>query len=290
MKNKKQGWTIFAAMMTLYLIGLTAVVFSELRGNPLLEKLGIQDGINLEGKEVRFGQLASVVFAHSTTSTSCGAVNSMHDSMLPLTGLFLLFNMSIGEVVFGGVGVGFIGMIFYAILTMFLVGLMIGRTPELFGKKLEPREMIMSVLALLIPSIMQLAFSAVAASGKAGLSGLNNAGPHGLSEIIYAFASASGNNGSSFAGLNANTLFYNLSMAFAMFCGRFITIIPALAIAGSIAGKKMLPESAKFPTATPLFVLMLTGVVIIVGALTFFPALALGPLFEHIALQAGRTF
>jgi len=290
MRNRKQGWAIFAAMMILYLLGLGISLWSEFNGNPLLAKIGVKDGINMEGKEVRFGQLASVVFANSTTATSCGAVNSMHDSFMPITGLILIFNMAVGEVIFGGVGSGFIGMIFYAILTMFLVGLMIGRTPELFGKKLEPFEMIMAVVAVVTPSIVQLVFSAVAISSKTGTLGLNNAGPHGLSEIVYAFASAAGNNGSAFAGINANTVFYNLNMAVAMLVGRYATLLPALAISGSIVNKKSVPESAKFPTASFLFVVMLVGVVIIVGALTFFPVLALGPFLEHISILAGKTF
>jgi K+-transporting ATPase ATPase A chain len=290
MKSRKQGWAIFSVMMILYLLGLGVALRSEFNGNPLLAKIGVQDGINMEGKEQRFGRLASVVFAHSTTVTSCGAVDSMHDSFMPITGLVLIFNMAVGEVIFGGVGSGFIGMIFYAMLTMFLVGLMIGRTPELFGKKLEPFEMIMAVTALVVPSIVQLALSAVAISSRAGLAGLNNAGPHGLSEIVYAFASAAGNNGSAFAGLSANTVFYNLTTAAGMIIGRYITLLPALAVSGSIAGKKSVPESAKFPTTSVLFIVMLVSVVVIVGALTFFPVLALGPFLEHISIQAGKTF
>ncbi|MFA5032508.1 MAG: potassium-transporting ATPase subunit KdpA [bacterium] len=289
-KNRKQGWVIFASIMIVYLLGLSIAVYAELHGNPLLAKLGVKNGMNMEGKEVRFGELASVVFAHSTTSTSCGAVNSMHDSFMPLTGLVLIFNIAIGEVIFGGVGVGFVGLIFYAILTMFLVGLMIGRTPELFGKKLEPFEVIMAITGLVVPSIIQLCFSAIAISTKAGISSLNNLGPHGLSEIVYAFASGAGNNGSAFAGLNANTPFYNLTLAFSMFVCRFTTIIPALAIAGSIINKKFVPESIRFPTVSVLFVIMLVSVILIVGALTFFPVLALGPFLEHISIIAGKVF
>lgn len=288
--NRKQGWTIFMAMMLLYLIGLSVAVYSEMHGNPLLSKIGVEQGINMEGKEVRFGVLSSTVFAHSTTVTSCGAVNSMHDSLMPITGLILMFNMMIGEVIFGGVGTGFVGMIIYAILTMFLVGLMIGRTPEIFGKKLEPYEMVMAVIAIVLPSVIQLTFGAVAVSSNLGLSSLNNAGAQGLSEIIYAFASGAGNNGSAFAGLNANTPFYNLTIAFAMLIGRFATILPSLAIAGSLVNKKFLPDEAKFPTATPLFVVMLVSVVIIVGALTFFPVWVLGPILEKLFLASGKLF
>lgn len=282
--NRKQGWAIFMAMAILYLIGLGVALWSEFHGNPFLSKLGIEHGLNMEGKEVRFGVLNSVLFGQSTTVTSCGAVNAMHDSFMPLTGLVLMFNMMVGEVIFGGVGSGLVGMILYAILTMFLVGLMIGRTPEIFGKKLEPYEMIMAVIALILPSIIQLIFGAIASTHNLGLSSLNNAGSHGLSEIIYAFASGAGNNGSAFAGLNANTPFYNLTIAFAMLVGRFGTLIPSLAIAGSLIKKRFVPDEAKFPTASPLFVVMLVSVVIIVGALTFFPVMVLGPILEKLLM------
>lgn len=290
LNNRKQGWAIFMAMAILYLLGLGVALYSEFHGNPILSKFGIQHGLNMEGKEVRFGILSSVLFGHSTTVTSCGAVNAMHDSMMPITGLVFMFNMMVGEVIFGGVGSGLVGMILYAILTMFLVGLMIGRTPEIFGKKLEPFEMIMAVIALILPSVVQLTFGAIAATHGFGLSSLNNAGPHGLSEIIYAFASGAGNNGSAFAGLNANTPFYNLTIAFAMLVGRFGTLIPSLAIAGSLIQKRFVPDEAKFPTASPLFVVMLVSVVIIVGALTFFPVMVLGPILEKLLLGAGGLF
>lgn len=290
LNNRKQGWAIFMAMAILYLLGLGVALYSEFHGNPILSKFGIQHGLNMEGKEVRFGILSSVLFGHSTTVTSCGAVNAMHDSMMPLTGLIFMFNMMVGEVIFGGVGSGLVGMILYAILTMFLVGLMIGRTPEIFGKKLEPYEMVMAVIALILPSVVQLTFGAIAATHGFGLSSLNNAGPHGLSEIIYAFASGAGNNGSAFAGLNANTPFYNLSIAFAMLVGRFGTLIPSLAIAGSLIQKRFVPDEAKFPTASPLFVVMLVSVVIVVGALTFFPVMVLGPILEKLLLSAGGLF
>lgn len=290
LNKRKQGWAIFSAMMILYLLGLSVALWSEFHGNPILSKLGIEHGLNMEGKEVRFGILNSVLFGHSTTVTSCGAVNSMHDSFTPLAGMIFMFNIMIGEVIFGGVGVGFVGMILYSILTMFLVGLMIGRTPEIFGKKLEPFEMVMAVIALILPSIIQLTFSAIASTHSFGLSSLNNQGAHGLSEILYAFASGAGNNGSAFAGLNANTPFYNLSIVFAMLVGRFGTILPSLAIAGSLIKKRFVPDEAKFPTASPLFVAMLVSVVIIVGALTFFPALVLGPILEHLFMLAGGLF
>lgn len=289
--NRKQGWAIFAAMLVLYLMGLGVALWAETGGNPLIEKLGVADGANMEGKEVRFGIVPSVLFAQSTTVTSDGGVDSMHDCMMPLTGLVLLFNMDIGEVIFGGVGVGLIGILFYAIMTMFLAGLMIGRTPEIFGKKLEPFEMIMAVIGLLAPAVMVLILSGIAIILPVGLSSLNNAGPHGLTEILYAFSSACGNNGSAFAGINTNTVFYNLTMALGMIIGRFATILPALAIAGSLAQKRIVPTSiATLPVASPLFVLMLVGTVLIVGALTFFPVFVLGPILEHLLLQAGRTF
>lgn len=290
-KNRRQGAAIFASMLVLYLMGLSFALFAETLASPLLEKLDVSGGANMEGKEVRFGIAPSVVFAQSTTVTSDGGVDSMHDSMMPLTGLVLLFNMAIGEVIFGGVGVGFLGILFYAIMTMFLAGLMIGRTPELFGKKLEPFEMVMAVIGLLAPAVTVLVLAGLAVVLPAGLSGLNNLGPHGMSEILYAFASACGNNGSAFAGLNANTVFYNLATALGMIVGRFATILPALALAGSLAKKRIVPTSAAtFPVASPLFVIMLVGTVIIVGALTFFPVFVLGPILEHLLMLAGRTF
>ncbi len=289
--NRRQGWTIFAAMMLLYLIGLSIAMSSEWGGNPLLAKIGVADGTNMEGKEVRFGVTPSVLWGESTTVTSNGSVNSMHDSQMPISGLVYMFNMAIGEVIFGGVGVGLIGMLMYAILAIFLAGLMIGRTPEFLGKKLESREMIMAVSAVIGPAMAMLIFSGIAVATPAGLSSLNNAGPHGLSEILYAYFSQGGNNGSAFAGLNANTVFYNLTGSFVMLVGRFMTILPALVIAGSLALKKSVPpSSATFPTASPLFAGMLAAVVLIVGALTFFPALVLGPVLEHLLIPIGRTF
>ncbi len=244
----------------------------------------------MEGKEQRFGPICSVIFAHSTTVTSCGAINSLHDSMMPLTGLVLLFNMVTGEVIFGGLGSGLIGFLYYAILAMFLIGLMIGRTPEIFGRKLQPKEMILTVIALVIPSIIQLILGAIAISTRTGLSSLGNAGPHGLSEILYAFASPMGNNGSAFAGLNANTIFYNLTTGFAMLVGRFVTLLPAIAIAGLLSPKKYIPQHVRFPTTGLIFVMMLVFVVIIVGALTFFPFFTMGPILEHLLLLKGYTF
>ena len=288
--NRRQGSAIFWAMMVLFLLGLCVSLAAEWQANPAIAKLGVMGG-NMEGKEVRFGIGPSVLWGQATTVTSNGSVNSMHDSMMPLTGLVYMFNIAVGEVVFGGVGVGLIGMLMYAILTLFLAGLMIGRTPEFLGKKLESREMIMAVVVVIAPAIASLIFAALATATKTGLASLNNAGPHGLSEILYVYFSAAGNNGSAFAGLNANTPFYNLTTGFVMLVGRFLTIVPALAIAGSLAAKKSIPpSSATFPTASALFVGMLVGVVIIVGALTFFPALVLGPVLEQLLLAAGRVF
>jgi K+-transporting ATPase ATPase A chain len=290
-KNRRQGRAIFAAMMILFLIGLSGTLWAERVGNPFLGKSGLTGGINMEGKEVRFGIGPSVLWGQATTAVSNGSVNAMHDSMMPLTGLVFMFNMAIGEVIFGGVGVGLIGLLMYAILAMFLAGLMIGRTPEFLGKKLESREMIMAVMAVIAPAISSLIFAGIAVATPAGFGSLNNAGPHGLSEILYAFFSAAGNNGSAFAGLNANTVFYNLTTGFVILAGRFLTILPALAIAGSLAMKKSVPSSsATFPTASPLFTILLIGVVLIVGALTFFPALILGPFLEHLLVFSGRTF
>jgi K+-transporting ATPase ATPase A chain len=291
LNDRRLGWVLYAAMLLLFLLGLAIAEWAELSGNPILSQLGLEGGMNMEGKEMRFGLVEAVLWAVSTTATSNGSVDAMHDSMMPLVGLVLLFNMLVGEVIFGGIGVGLIGIIFYAILTMFIAGLMIGRTPELLGKKLEPFEMKMATIALLLPSVAILAFAGAAISLPIGISSLNNAGPHGLSEILYAFASACGNNGSAFAGLNANTFFYNLTQAAGMLIGRFVTIIPALAIAGSLAQKKAVPPSSgTFPFASVLFVIMLLGVIVIVGALTFFPVLVLGPALEHWMVQLGRTF
>ncbi len=287
--NRRQGWAIFAAMAVLFTIGLALAFAAEWQTSPFLAKLGITG--NMEGKEVRFGIGQSVLWGQSTTVTSNGSLNAMQDSMMPLTGLVYMFNMAVGEVIFGGVGVGLIGMVMYAILALFLAGLMVGRTPEFLGKKLESREMIMAVVVVVAPAIASLVFAGIAVVARAGLSGLNNAGPHGLSEILYTFFSSCGNNGSAFAGVNVNTPFYNLTTGFCMIVGRFLTILPALAVAGSLASKKIIPpSSATFPTAGPLFICMLAAVVAIVGALTFFPALVLGPILDHLLLMSGRTF
>lgn len=291
LKKRGVGWALWTTMLILFSIGLFSALYFEFQGSPLLQEAGCSAGINMEGKEVRFGIVPSVLFAHSTTVTSCGAVNCMHDSLMPLTGMITIFNMAVGEVIFGGVGVGFIGLAMYAILTMFLAGLMIGRTPELWNKKLEPFDMMLTVIALLSSTVVCLLFSGISVKTNTGLSSITNAGPHGLSQIIYAFASASNNNGSAFGGLNANTVFYNLMTAAAMIVGRFSTIIPALAIAGSLAKKNSVPEtSATFQTAGPLFVGLLVSVVIVTGALTFFPALSLGPILEHLLMEIGQVF
>jgi potassium-transporting ATPase potassium-binding subunit len=289
-RNFKQGLAIFAAMMILLVMGMGLAVWSESQLNPNIEKLGVSGG-NLEGKELTFGVGGSVLWGSLTTVVSNGGVNSMHDSAMPLTGLVYMFNMGIGEVIFGGLGVGLIGMIFYVILTMFIAGLMIGRTPEFLGKKLGPYEMIMAVIALVTPAAMILVLSGIAISLPQGIAGLNNPSAHGLSEILYAYTSALANNGSAFAGLSANTVFYNITLGLGMLIGRFAVIIPALAIAGALAKKGKVPiTSAAFPSTGPLFVILLVMVVIIVGALTFFPVFALGPILEQLLMNGGFTF
>ncbi len=285
LKNQKQGNVIFAVMLMLFLISLGAALIAENQGNPLSERAGIAHGVNMEGKEMRFGVFHSVIWAVATTATSNGSVNSMHDSFMPLAGLVCMFNMGIGEVAFGGVGVGLISMIFYIILTMFLAGLMIGRTPEFLGKKLGPFEMVMAMIALLAPIVALLIIAGIAIAVPEGLASLNNTGAHGLSEILYAASSACGNNGSAFAGLNADTRFYNILLGIGMLVGRFATILPALALAGSLAEKKLIPTTqATFPTTGALFAIMVAAVVIIMGALTFFPFYSLGPILEHLVL------
>ncbi len=289
-RNFRQGLAIFAAMMILLVAGMGVAYYAESQPNPIIQKLGVSGG-NMEGKELTFGVAQSVLWGASTTDVSNGGVNSMHDSTMPLTGLVYLFNMGIGEVIFGGLGVGLIGMLFYVILTMFIAGLMIGRTPEFLGKKLGSYEMVMATLALIVPAGLILVFASIAISLPQGLASLNNPSAHGLSEILYAYASAFANNGSAFAGLSANTVFYNLTLGLAMLIGRFIVIIPALAIAGSLAAKGRVPtDTSTFPSTSALFVLMLVSVVIIVGALTFFPVFALGPILEHLFLQGGLIF
>ena len=284
--NRRQGWAIFGAMLALFVVGFAVAWPAEMGINPATGLTA-----SMEGKETRFGIMNSVLFATVTTDASCGAVNAMHDSFAPLTGMMATVNMMLGEVVFGGVGSGLYGMLIFAILTVFIAGLMVGRTPEYLGKKIESREITWSMVAVLIPAAAILISTAVGCVTQAGVSSVANQGPHGFSEILYAFTSMVANNGSAFAGLNANTDFYNYLSALAMAIGRFAVIVPVLAIAGSLAAKKTAPPSAgTFPTDSPTFVLLLIGVVLIVGALTFFPALTLGPIVEHFLAQAGRTF
>ena len=290
--DQKQGWVLFGAMAFLFFVGVTAAYAAESAGNPALAGLGVDQGSgNLEGKEVRFGVAGSALFATVTTDASCGAVNSMHDSFTPLGGLVPLVNIELGEVIFGGVGAGLYGMLIFALLAVFIAGLMVGRTPEYLGKKIEAREMTLFMLYILIFPLLILGFSAWAAVAPYGTASLNNAGPHGLSELLYAYTSAAGNNGSAFAGLNANTPFFNTTLGVAMLAGRFLMIVPVLAIAGSMLNKKVVqPGPGTFPTGTLLFCGLLIGVVIIVGALTFFPALTLGPIVEHFAAGSGKVF
>jgi K+-transporting ATPase ATPase A chain len=288
--DERQGWAILAAMTVLFLAGVTVTYWAEGAGSPVLDGLGLSGG-NLEGKEVRFGILGSALFAVVTTAASCGAVNAMHDSFTALGGMIPMINMQLGEIIVGGVGAGLYGMLVFVIVAIFVAGLMVGRTPEYLGKKIEGREVKMAMLAILCLPLMMLGFTALAAVLLAGLAGPANAGPHGFSEILYAFTSAAANNGSAFGGLTGNTLFYNTTLALGMLVGRFFVIIPALAIAGSLAAKKTVPASAgTLPTHGGLFVGLLVGVILIVGGLTFFPSLALGPIVEHLAGSAGQTF
>ncbi len=285
-KSKSHARAIFFTMFILFAAGIAISLWSEYSHNNILNVSGA-----MEGKETRFGVMNSVLWSVTTTVTSNGSVNSMHDSLSPLSGMVSLFNMMLGEIIFGGVGSGLYGIIIFIILTVFIAGLMVGRTPEYLGKKVEAFEMKMAVLAVLAPSIVIKLFSAIACSVPAGLSGLNNAGPHGLTEILYAFSSAAGNNGSAFAGLNANTVFYNLMLGFGMLIGRFGVIVPVMAIAGSMAKKKITPvSSGTFRTDNWLFVLLLITIILIVGGLTFFPPLALGPIVEHLLMNLGVTF
>ncbi len=296
--DERQGWALLAAMLILFLAGVGLVYAAESQGNPAFVALGIdstagptQAGGNMEGKEVRFGPAGSALFSVVTTAASCGAVNSMHDSFMPLGGGVVLTNILLGDVIVGGVGAGLYGILLFVILTVFIAGLMVGRTPEYLGKKIEAKEMQLAMLAILILPLVILGLTAVASVLPAGRAGALNVGPHGFSEILYAFSSGAGNNGSAFAGLSANTPFYNVALAFAMILGRYFMIVPALAIAGSLAAKKSVPASAgTFPTTGALFVALLTGVILIVGGLTFFPALSLGPVVEHLLMLAGRTF
>ena len=288
--NTRQGWAILAAMLTIFLIGVTVTYAQEAAGNPVLHHLGLSGG-NMEGKEVRFGIVASALFSVVTTAASCGAVNAMHDSFTALGGMIPLLNIQLGEVVVGGVGAGIYGFLLFAILAVFVAGLMVGRTPEYVGKKIESREVKLAVLAIAVLPLIILGFTAIASVLDAGLAGPLNKGPHGFSEILYAFTSAVGNNGSAFAGLTANTPFYNGMLGVAMWIGRFFVIVPMLAIAGSLAAKKYTPETAgSFPTTGPLWTGLLVGIVLIVGGLTFLPSLALGPVADHLAMIRGQLF
>jgi K+-transporting ATPase ATPase A chain len=289
--NRRHGWTVWGAMAVLFLAGMLICWQAEAVGNPRLTALGLDPaGGNMEGKEVRFGIFASALFAAVTTDASCGAVNAMHDSFTPLGGLIPLVNIQLGEVVFGGVGAGLYGMLIFVILTVFLAGLMVGRTPEYLGKKIEAYDVKVSVLAVLILCITILGFGAWADVSDWGTAGLANKGPHGLSEILYAYSSGVGNNGSAFAGLNANVPWMNTTLGLAMLVGRFFVIVPVLALAGSMVRKKKVPPHAgSFPVAGPTFLVLLVGTVLIVGALTFLPALALGPIVEHFIMTASNT-
>ncbi len=291
-KNQRHGWTVWGVMMALFIAGVLLCWWAESAGNPIHQHLGVAvaDG-NMEGKEVRFGIFNSALFATVTTDASCGAVNSMHDSFTALGGFVPLFNIQLGEIIFGGVGAGLYGMLVFVILAVFIAGLMVGRTPEYIGKKIESYEVKMAMLALLILAIDILVFSAWASVSQSGLAGLNNNGPHGLSEMLYAFSSATGNNGSAFAGLTANTPWYNTTLGIAMLIGRFLMIVPIMAIAGSLARKKVAPASAgTFPVSGGTFFILLTGTVILIGALNFLPVLTLGPVVEHFLTLQGKLF
>jgi K+-transporting ATPase ATPase A chain len=294
--SRRHGWMVWAAMAVLFLGGVTTAYWAEARGNPLLaadpRSTISAPGGNMEGKEVRFGIPASALFATVTTDASCGAVNAMHDSFTPLGGMVPLVNIVLGEVIFGGVGAGLYGMLIFVILAVFIAGLMVGRTPEYLGKRIEAYDVQMSMLAVLIFPLTVLLFAGLSVvSPSFGTPAISNPGPHGLSQVLYAFVSAAGNNGSSFAGFGANTPWYNTALGIAMLAGRFLFIIPMLAVAGNLAGKKRVPPSpGTFPVTTPLFAALLVSVILIVGALTFFPALSLGPILEHLMMGAGRTF
>src|SRR6202000_1945714 len=288
--NQRQGWAILAVMGVLFLAGVAVTYWAEANGTATLQALGLTGG-NLEGKEVRFGIVASSLFAVVTTAASCGAVNAMHDSFTALGGMIPLINMQLGEIIVGGVGAGLYGMLLFVVLSIFVAGLMVGRTPEYVGKKIESREVKMAMLAILVLPLMYLGWTAVAVVLPSAVASMANAGPHGFTEVLYAFTSATGNNGSAFGGLSANTFFYNLTLASAMFVGRFFMIVPAMAVARSLAGKKSIPPSAgTLPTTGGLFVGLVVGVILIIGGLTFFPALALGPIGEHLAMTANTVF
>jgi potassium-transporting ATPase potassium-binding subunit len=294
--SQRHGWAVWAAMAFLFFAGVTTAYWAEARGNPLLvgtdqRASALQSGGNMESKEVRFGIANSTLFATVTTDASCGAVNGMHDSFTPLGGMVPLINIMLGEVVFGGVGAGLYGIVVFVVLAVFIAGLMVGRTPEYLGKKIEAYDVKMAMLAVLILTFTILVFSAIAVVKPYGASSISNPGPHGLSQILYAYTSSTGNNGSAFAGLNVNTMWYNTSTAVAQLLGRFFMIIPVLAIAGSLAKKKIVPQSAgTFPVTGALFAGLLVSTIVIVGALTFFPALSLGPILEHLLMNAGKVF
>src|SRR5580704_5783750 len=294
--SQRHGWAVWAAMAFLFLCGVTTAYWAEARGNPLLKGAdqrvsALQPGGNMEGKEVRFGIADSALFATVTTDASCGAINSWHDSYTPLGGMVPLANIMLSETVFGGVGAGLYGVLIYVVLAVFIAGLMVGRTPEYLGKKIEAYDVKMAMLVTLVFPLVILALAAISSVEGFGTSSISNAGPHGLTQILYAFTSMAGNNGSAFGGLNGNTLWYNTAGAMTMLVGRFFMIIPMLAIAGSLAKKKTVPASAgTFPVTTPLFTVLLVSVIVIVGALTFFPALSLGPVLEHLQIMAGKTF
>jgi K+-transporting ATPase ATPase A chain len=288
--NQKQGWAILAVMGVLFIAGVTVTYWAEANGTAALDALGLTGG-NMEGKEVRFGIVASSLFAVVTTAASCGAVNAMHDSFTALGGMIPLINMQLGEIIVGGVGAGLYGMLLFVVLAIFVAGLMVGRTPEYVGKKIEAREVKMAMLAILVLPLMYLGWTAVAVVYPTAVASMANAGPHGFTEVLYAYVSQTGNNGSAFAGLTGNILFYNVTGGVAMFVGRFFMIVPAMAMAGSLAGKKSIPASAgTLPTTGGLFVGLVVGVILIIGGLTFFPALALGPIVEHLAMTANTLF
>ncbi len=294
--SRRHGWAVWAAMALLFLVGVTVAYWAESRGNPLLQGVdaqasALQAGGNMEGKDVRFGITCSTLFATVTTAASCGAVNSMHDSYTPLGGLVPLVNIMLGEVIFGGVGAGLYGVLIFIVLSVFIAGLMVGRTPEYLGKKIEAFDVQMAMLAALVLPFIVLTLTAVSVLINAGLSGIANPGPHGLSEVLYAFTSGAGNNGSAFAGISANTPWYNTTIGLAMWIGRFAIIVPALALAGNLSRKKIAPPSlGTFPVTTPLFTVLLCSVIVIVGALTFFPVLSLGPIVEHLLMESGQVF
>jgi potassium-transporting ATPase potassium-binding subunit len=294
--SQKHGWAVWAAMAILCLAGVTVAYAMEARGNPLFHGVdqhasAMQSGGNMEGKEVRFGIASTALFATTTTDASCGAVNGMHDSFTPLGGMVPLVNIMIGEVIFGGVGAGLYGIVVFIVISVFIAGLMVGRTPEYLGKKIESYDVKMAMVTVLIFCFLVLGLTAIAIVFPFGTSSITNPGPHGLSQILYSYTSQAGNNGSAFAGLNGNTPWFNISGAFDMLFGRFFMVIPVLAMAGNLAKKKIVPESAgTFPVTTPLFTFLLISVILIVSALTFFPALSLGPILEHLLMHAGKVF